>query len=414
MVYDLAKSTPETDVPLAACLTPPAMGGVAVIEVTGRDAFRVVAKYLRSRRPIDLNAMDPSEIRLCRWADGDQVIDDALVAVRRGPDSHFVIDISLHGGPRLVQRALLMLQQAGARIVEPTALLDDACPAASTVEREILPLLLQAKTRAVAIWLAELVQKLPNRIRAILEMIAADREASARQELVALCRAGDQAKYLLNGIRVVVVGPPNTGKSNLVNRLASREQAIVSELPGTTRDWVEHPGAIDGIPFVFVDTAGIHDTADPIEQEAIRRTHQQASDADILITVSDLTAPFKLGLPPTTATTGGGSGITHAPPIIHVANKYDLLMHPSWENVLPSEAGFLQVSALTSAGLDDLETKLVHAIGLTGWRQNLVAPVSPHQKECCRAALSALESGQADWRAASRSLEDLLGPASHR
>ncbi|HPD30972.1 MAG TPA: 50S ribosome-binding GTPase [Phycisphaerae bacterium] len=413
MLHDPATDMSETDALKAACLTPPAMGGVAVIEVVGRHALRVVAKYLRSRRPIDPNAVDTNEVRLCRWADGDQVIDDALVTVRRAPDGPFVVDISLHGGPRIVQRALLMLQQAGVRIVEPTALLDDSCPAATVVEREILPLLLRAKTRAVAIWLAELVHRLPKRIEAVLDLIEVGEATLARRELAALCQSVDQARYLLSGVRVVVIGPPNTGKSTLINRLASREQAVVSDQPGTTRDWVEHPGVIDGIPLVFVDTAGIRDTADPIEQEAIRRTYQQASTADILLSVSDLTTPLETGLPPKKMT-GDQSGMIRVPPIVLVANKSDLPAHPSWQNVQFSEAGFLQVSALASAGLEDLEARLVDSTGLTGWRQKLIAPVSPHQVACCRGALSALESGRADPPAASRWLRDMLGPASPR
>ncbi|NLE60241.1 MAG: hypothetical protein GX616_17975, partial [Planctomycetes bacterium] len=164
MVHDAANNTLETDTPIAACLTPPAMGGVAVIQVVGGGAPRLVAKCLRSRRPLDLGNMDPEEIRLCRWVDGEQVVDDALVAVRHGRGGQFVVDISLHGGPRIVQRALLMLQQAGARIVQPLELLDEAHPGVAPVEREILPLLLKARTRAVAVWLVDMVQRLPDRV----------------------------------------------------------------------------------------------------------------------------------------------------------------------------------------------------------------------------------------------------------
>jgi len=410
MVHDPANRTPETDAPLAACLTPPAMGGVAVIQVVGSDAPRVVGKCLRSRRPLDLATMDPGEIRLCRWVNGDEVIDDALVTVRQDRGGPFIVEISLHGGPRIVQRALLMLQQAGARVVEPEELLDEACTAANAMEREILPLLLKAKTRAVAVWLAKLVQKLTDRIKALLDLIESGEETLARQELAALCQASEQAKKLLTGLRVVVVGAPNTGKSTLINSLAGREQAIVSELPGTTRDWVEHPTAIDGVPVVFVDTAGIHDATDPIEQEAIRRTHQQASVADIVLSVADLTIPFELGRSPYWMAGGDSGTSAHVPTVVAVANKSDLPPHPSWQDVLSAETGPLRISALTSAGLNDLETTLVRMTGLTGWRQNLLAPVTPRQVECCRAALSALDARQADPQTASRWLKNLFEP----
>lgn len=414
MVHDAANNTLETDTPIAACLTPPAMGGVAVIQVVGGGAPRVVAKCLRSRRPLDLGNMDPEEIRLCRWVDGEQVVDDALVAVRHGRGGQFVVDISLHGGPRIVQRALLMLQQAGARIVQPLEVLDEAHPGVAPVEREILPLLLKAKTHAVAVWLVDMVQRLPDRVRTILALLQAGQEAPAKQELAGLLQAGEQTKALLDGVRVVVVGAPNTGKSTLINSLAGREQAIVSDLPGTTRDWVEHPAAIDGIPVVFVDTAGIHDAKDPIEQEAIRRTHRQAATADLVLAVSDQTTPLQVGhgLHPMMA--GDSPSPARVPPVISVVNKSDLPPHPSWQGVLTAEKGLLRISALTSAGLGDLEAKLVSTTGLTGWRQNLVAPVTPRQADCCRSALSVLEAGIEGLQAASRWLENLFGPTGCR
>lgn len=413
MVHDPARSTPQTDAPIAACLTPPAMGGVAVIQVVGGGAPRVVGKCLRSRRPLDLATMDPEEIRLCRWVEGDQVIDDALVAVRQNTGGQFVVDISLHGGPRIVQRALLMLQQAGARIVEPLEMLE-AYPAVAAVEREILPLLLKAKTRAVAVWLVEMVQRLPDRVRTILALLDAGQEAPAKQELASLLQAGEQAKALLDGVRVVVVGAPNTGKSTLINSLAGREQAIVSDLPGTTRDWVEHPAAIDGIPVVFVDTAGIHDAKDPIEQEAIRRTHRQAATADLVLTVSDQTTPLQVGHGLHLMMAGDSPSPARVPPVIPVVNKSDLPPHPSWQDVLTAERGLLRISALTSAGLSDLEAKLVEATGLTGWRQNLVAPVTPRQANCSRSALSVLEAGKDGPQEASRWLQNLFGPTGCR
>ncbi len=350
--------------------------------------------------------MNPDEIRLCRWVDGDQAIDDALLAVRRNPNGRFVIDVSLHGGPRIVQRSLLMLQRAGARVVEPLELLNEGYPATDALEREILPLLLKAKTRAVAIWLAGMVRRLPERIREIQAGLTAGRVDWARQQLADLCRAGDRARILLNGVRVVVVGAPNTGKSSLINSLAGREQAIVSDAPGTTRDWVEHPGAIGGAPFTFVDTAGLRETTDRIEQEAIRRTHQQTSTADIILHVFDLTVPAPVNPPWLQASPPADPA--QRTPVIAVANKADLPPHRSWSAVIRDENHPLQVSALTSAGLADLNRALIEAADLTDWRQSLVAPVGERLISCCQAALSALTEGAGPQEAARR-LENLSG-----
>jgi tRNA modification GTPase len=386
------------------------MGGVAVIQVVGPSAPAVVSPFVRCKHPIDLENLPPNQIRLCQWADGNQVIDDALIAVRRDGTGEFVIELSLHGGPRIVQRSLLMLQRVGAKIVEPHDLLAQSCPAASALEQELLPLLLEAKTRAVTIWLAEMAGRLDGRVRGILSLLADGKIDLARENLAALSSAAVPAGRLIRGVRVVVVGGPNVGKSTLINSLAVREQAIVSDLPGTTRDWVEHPAAIDGAPFTFVDTAGIRETQDPIEQEAVRRTHQQASTADILLSVLDLSAPLESS--PTVAShhpdTPAADSLTCL--ALVVANKSDLPPHVSWRAVLDRGTVPLCISAARMTGLGDLRARLILMAGLTAWRQSLVAPLTERQQDTCRAALSALDAG-VEGTAVAR-LRNLLDPVS--
>ena len=150
----MASDAKTTDPVRAACLTPPGMGGIAVIQVVGSRAPALVASFVKAKHSIDLEQMDAGQVRLGRWVDGGQTIDDALITVRHSPAGEAVVDISLHGGPRIVQRALSMLKRAGARIVEPIELIDRSWLTANAVERELLPALLRAKTRAVASWLA--------------------------------------------------------------------------------------------------------------------------------------------------------------------------------------------------------------------------------------------------------------------
>lgn len=408
MARDSTNTATDAGPPRAACLTPPAMGGVAVIQVVGRLAPGLVTQYLRARHPIDLQAMSPDEIRLCQWVDGEEVVDDALVAVRREPDGQLVIEISLHGGPRIVQRSLLMLQRAGARIVDPLDLLGAAFAAITQTEREILRLLIGAKTRAVALWLTEMIDRLPKEFRATLDLVETGRLDAARDALKNMMAAGERASRLLNGVRTVVVGRPNTGKSTLINSLAEREQAIVSDLPGTTRDWVEHPGAIDGIPFTFVDTAGIHDTSNPIEQEAIRRTHQQALAAEIILVVFDASVPHHSGSDLPWTPSNSPAEDRCPPPVVMVANKTDLPLHASWLSVFKAEPQILKVSATTRSGLGRLNQTLVEAADLTGWRQDLVAPVNKRQRELLQTALSALKQGSTGAEEAAEWLRQLI------
>jgi len=420
----------ETGEPVrAACLTPPGVGGIAVIQVAGRRAAAVVTPFLRSKRPIELERMGAAELRLCRWADGDEVLDDALVTVRHRRGGETIVDISLHGGRRIVQRALLMLKRAGARIVEPIELLDRGGHPAGPVERELLPILLRAKTRAVASWLARLVDRLPREIARALQELQADHRDAARLSLATLCRNAGKVRYLLDGVRVVVTGGPNVGKSALVNALAGREHALVSEVPGTTRDWVDHPGAVHGVPVTFVDTAGIHATDDPLEREAIRRARQQIKPADVVLRVIDLSAPPSPADRRAVAA-GPKRRRRHVarprektrhheetaepepadPCRVFVWNKSDLPHHAGHTALMAraGEAG-MRVSARTEAGLSDMRLALLQAIGLENWQEKLLSPVTERQVTACRQALSALAAGGSDPAGAIAGLRELLG-----
>ncbi len=256
----------------AACLTAPGSGGVALIRVSGPHAAALVTPHLQSRRPLDLQALPADELRLCRFIDHDETIDDTLVCARRDPvTGHPLIDLNVHGGPRIVQRILMALQRDGAVIPDARVRRDDDWPARDRIENEALSLLPSIRTRAVVVWLLATSEKLSAAIRQSLEMLQEYDAPAASRLLCPLILHRDPTRLLLGGARVVVVGRPNAGKSTLVNLLARREQIIVSDVPGTTRDYVEQAASVDGIPITLVDTAGIHETADPIEREAISR-----------------------------------------------------------------------------------------------------------------------------------------------
>ncbi len=415
--------------PRAACLTAPGAGGIAVIQVVGRRAAALVEQFLKSKRPIDLERMHEREIRLCRWVDGGQTLDDALVTVRRTGEGESVVDISLHGGPRIVQRALLMLKRAGARIVEPVELLGQSWTTKSGIECELLEVLPRARTRAVASWLAEMADRLRAEIAGIVREIQSDNLDAARASLGRLCRNADRLCHLLDGVGVVLVGEPNVGKSTLANALAGRDHAIVSDFPGTTRDWVEHLGAVDGIPFIFVDTAGLRETTDPVEIEAIRRTRQQIAPADIVLRVMDVSlAPTPADRRTVAWQSGPGrrdhvsrrrersgredaGGEETRPNLLLVWNKSDLPGHPGHQELMgqAGEAG-LVISARTEARLGELRGALLRVVGLENWRQEMVSPVTRRQVAACRQALSVLSAGRPDGASASGLLQELVGP----
>ena len=149
---------------------------------------------------------------------------------------------------------------------------------------------------------------------------------------------GRRGERLREGLVFAVVGPPNVGKSSLVNALAEREVAIVAPLPGTTRDALEARVDFGGVPVTLIDTAGLRDSVDPVEAEGVRRARQRARDADLVIAVFDASCP--------------GSGGVSLPGALLVANKVDLAPH---------RGGSRAVSALTGAGMAELRRDLARA-----------------------------------------------------
>jgi len=337
--------------------------------------------------------------------DGEQIIDDAVVAARRDALGRLVVDLNLHGGRRVVQRVLMLLKQAGARIVEARELPAVQYEGQNVLAREGAEAPLKAKTRPVAAWLARTIEQLPAEIDRLLADLAAGRIAVVREALARRCQQGERTRYLLDGVRVVLIGRPNTGKSTLANRLSGQNLAIVSGQPGTTRDWIEHPGAIAGVPFTFVDTAGLRPAADPVEREAIRRAHAQIAPADIVLQVIDASTP------PADEDILAIRGPTKSdrPHQLFVWNKGDLLCHPEHtrlQETIPERA--VLVSALTGQGLGTLRQRAQTLLGLRAWETADAAPFSDRQQAACRAALSALTVPVPDAQSAAQWLKSVI------
>jgi len=392
----------------AACLTPPGAGGIAVIQVVGCDAPALLQPFLRAARPVDLEHMPAETLRLCRLIDGDQIIDDVLIACHRDPAGCYVVDLNLHGGPWIVQRTLLMLKRAGARIVEPLPHARLGTGPHTPRVRETTQALLQATTRPLAEWIARTAAVLPDEARAMADAIRRGRLETARQRLADRVRQGRALTRVLAGLRIVVTGSPNSGKSTLVNRLAGTDATLVSPHPGTTRDWTEHPAALDGLPVTLVDTAGLRNSDDPIEQEAIRRGRAQLQPADAVIHLIDGSTPLspedRLLLERPVKHPPAG------PPLVVVWNKADLPRDPSHEPFIPA-AGPVPtcISARTGTGAELLRRRLVEALGLAGWRHWTGAPFTPRQIDAYTETLSALEIRPPDLRKAIDTLETLAG-----
>jgi tRNA modification GTPase len=300
-------------------------------------------------------------LRRLRAEDGEE-LDQAMVAWLPGPGTYTgedTVELLLHGGRAVVDGVAEALIALGLRPAEPgeftrRAFLNGRM---DLTEAEGVHDLIAAETegqrrqalRQLRGELGDTYRAWSERIRRMLaqqealidfpdEDLPPEVEAALLADLQALCAAiaahlddGQRGEKLREGLFFAITGAPNVGKSSLINALAKRDVAIVSSVPGTTRDAVEARVVLGGVPVTLVDTAGLRDTVDPIEAEGVRRARLRAGEADLVIQVIEV-----------------GSGVVDAGLV--VVNKIDLGGQPP--------AGAIGVSALTGQGLDDLRGRL--------------------------------------------------------
>ena len=347
----------------AAPVTPPAVGGIAVVQVVGRGALRVVQSFLHGRSRPDDATPDAGRLHFCRWVVDGETIDDVVIAVRRSADGVDVVDINMHGGVRIVQRVLMSLESAGIVIIASSSLANVADEEGGSSDRELVRQLARASTRELALQVVRWRGVLPGHIDALIGMLEQQQAAVVLPVLDELILRSERALRMLAGFRIVLLGRPNVGKSTLANALAGRDDSIVTDVPGTTRDWLEHAGAIDGVPCLFVDTAGVRLTDDLIESVSIERGVAQCRDADVVLHLLDVTQPSAC------------EGVESIQPLLDevtmltVHNKCDQDgLDADVNPVARQDDGGYRVSALTGLGLDALREGICKVLGLSGWR----------------------------------------------
>ncbi|MGH7117876.1 MAG: tRNA uridine-5-carboxymethylaminomethyl(34) synthesis GTPase MnmE [Acetobacteraceae bacterium] len=354
--------------PLATTIFAPASGGgraaLTILRLSGPAAGPLL-EALAGRLPPPRRA----SLRRLHAPDRGETLDRALVLWFPAPASYTGEDcaeLHLHGGNAVVDGVAAVLVSLGARPAEPgeftrRAFLNgrmdllqaedvaDLTDAESSVQRRQALDQLEGKLGALYRgWAARLLALLADAEAAIDfpdEGIIAPTNAAAiarlRAELSQHLADGRRGERIRTGLTVVVAGPPNAGKSSLVNALAGRDVAITAATPGTTRDLLETRIVLGGVPLTLVDTAGLRDSTDPVEAEGVRRARARLSAADLIIAVTDATALASFALEP-------------AVPVLALANKTDLAPPPPGAD--------LAVSALTGAGLDELRDRLARTV----------------------------------------------------
>ena len=313
------------DETIAAIATPLGEGGLAVIRVSGTKTFAIADQCFRSSsrqasRPSEATSHTLHHGHIMR---GDAVVDEVLLAVMRAPRTYTcedTIEISCHGGLLPAKAVLDTMLAAGARMAMPGeftkwAFLNGRLDLA---QAEAVADLIHSRTelsmRAAEEQLAGKLSQRINQVRDDLMNTLAHVEAhidfpdeditpDTRAKLIGrlesgvtfmdmLLRTANEGQLLRRGIRAAIIGRPNAGKSSLLNQLLGRDRAIVSHIPGTTRDTIEETANIRGIPVVFIDTAGLRVAGDEIEVEGIRRSRETLARAELILHVLDASEPM--------------------------------------------------------------------------------------------------------------------------
>jgi tRNA modification GTPase len=304
---------------IAAISTPPGRGGIGIVRLSGPDARRIARSMLRV--PLD---WQPWHAALAELIDADRrTIDHVVVTFFAAPKSYTaedVVEIACHGSPVVLRHALERACESGARLAEPGEFTLRAyingridLPRAEAIRDLIESTTLYQARVAAQQAEGSVSRRLKPMKDQMLELIAlleagidfAEDDisvASAQQIVVRIDAILVQVRELIasfaygkivhDGFTLAIVGRPNVGKSSLFNRLLEQDRAIVTDIPGTTRDLVSESASIEGIPVKFVDTAGIREGQDVVETLGIERSYRAMADADLTLVVIDISAPL--------------------------------------------------------------------------------------------------------------------------
>lgn len=363
---------------IAAIATPVGCGGIGIVRVSGPDASGIAGRVFKQQGSGGLDSHRFYYGRIIDPADG-ALIDEAMAVLMCAPRSYTredVLELHCHGGYLVVQRVLDTCLRAGARLSEAgeftrRAFLNgriDLCQAESIIDlinsRTEMSLAFAQSQREgrLSARLNEIAGVLKNAlalVEAFIDFPEEDLDATAQGQIESLVARGrdgltvlldsyTHGKVMRDGISVLLAGKPNVGKSSLLNALTLEQRAIVSHIPGTTRDVIEEIINIDGLPVRIIDSAGIRDSRDELEQEGIRRSLEKLALADLVLFVLDGSQPFDVLDRDLLRAISGKK-------VISVINKNDLPQMLD-EGELPDSARVIRISSKDGSGLDRLRS----------------------------------------------------------
>jgi len=399
--------------PIAAISTPAGEGAIALVRISGANATAVAEKVFRGKEKPSQFAPRVQHVGEIVDETG-RFVDQAMLSVHRAPASYTgedLVEISCHGGTLVTAKVLEACLHAGARGARPGEFTEraflngkmDLIQAEAVIDliRAKTDLALRAATEQLEGRLGENIKRVRDGLVYLLaqidaaidfpeEGIAPDegekllaRLGSIQTEISALLATADQGRILREGLRVVIYGATNAGKSSLLNRLLGYDRVIVSDSHGTTRDAIEETINLRGLPIRLLDTAGLRSSASELEREGISRTEKSLRIADLLLHVADRNAPKP---PRLDKRSQNGNEIL-------LLNKSDLPEHNDW-----SDTDALRISCLTEEGFAELKDEILGRIAERNLRPESSLAINTRHRDCLRRALEACNRADAILR----------------
>ncbi|BDG49247.1 MULTISPECIES: tRNA uridine-5-carboxymethylaminomethyl(34) synthesis GTPase MnmE [Parageobacillus] len=441
---------------IAAISTPMGEGAIAIVRLSGDEAIDIADRIFKSPSGKRLKDVPSHTIHYGHIVDpkSGQTVEEVMVSVMRAPKTFTredVVEINCHGGLVSVNRVLQLVLTNGARLAEPgeftkRAFLNgriDLSQAEAVID------LIRAKTdRAMNVALQQMEGRLSKRIRelrqTILETLAhvevnidypeyddveemtphllMEKAQYVREQIEKLLQTAQQGKILREGLATVIIGRPNVGKSSLLNALVHENKAIVTDIPGTTRDVIEEYVNVRGVPLRLIDTAGIRETEDIVERIGVERSRQMLKEADLILLVLNYHEPL-------TEEDEELFEMVKGMDFIVIVNKTDLPQNIDMDRVKQLAGGrpIITTSLLHEKGIEDLETAIsdmffsgaVEAGDLTYVSNSRHIALLQQAKKAIEDAISGIESGmpvdlvQIDLTRAWELLGEIIGDTVH-
>ena len=393
---------------IAAISTPVGEGGISIIRISGEDAVVVAKRLYRGSK--DLAQVASHTINYGHIVDPDTgaEVDEVMVSVMRAPHTYTcedVVEINCHGGLLATNRILQLVLSYGARMAEPGEFTKRAFlnGRIDLSQSEAVMDLIRAKTdKSMKVALNQLDGDLSRLIRHlrqdILDVLAQvevnidypeydaveemttkmlkEKALDIQQRIQALLKTAKQGKVLREGLATAIIGRPNVGKSSLLNTLLHEDKAIVTDVAGTTRDVIEEYVNVDGVPLKLIDTAGIRDTDDTVEKIGVERSKRALDAADVILLLSDSSAPL-------TAEDCELLTATHGKQRIVILNKTDLPRRVDLDELkkLTDGDALIETSIVKHEGMDQLGqqiSKMFFNEGIESSQNNVMVTNARH------------------------------------